>query len=569
MAPQLRLRLRLVAGGLIFITFVLVITIYYVQVVKAEVYTERGDRQYTRSTNVFDRGDIYFSEKGGTLIAAATVKSGYILALTPSAVVNPEETFTKLSSVASLDQASFFEKAARTQDPYEEIARKLSQDQADRITALKLPGVHIYKMRWRFYPGNTLGAQTLGLVSFKDNILTGQYGIERYYNDVLSRTDEDAYVNFFAQAFSTINKSLAEKKYGGEGDVVLSLEPAVQSYLDEELQKIQNKYSSQLTGGIIINPMNGEIVAMGVVPSFDLNNFSQEKDPMVFSNPLVEGVYEMGSIIKPLTMAAGIDVGAVSASSTYFDQGFLVLNNSKISNFDGKGRGLTTMQEVLSQSLNTGVAHVVEVMGKDAFRDYMKNYGLGEETGIDLPNEAHGLVKNLDSPRDIELATASYGQGIALTPIGTVRALSALGNGGYLITPHLVKRIDYSVGISKEVTYEPDRQVIKKETSEQITKMLVQVVDKALLKGEVKMDHYSVAAKTGTGLLAKQGGGGYYEDRYLHSFFGYFPAYQPKFLVFIYTLDPKGVDYASHTLTYPFSNVVKFLINYYQIPPDR
>ena len=227
------------------------------------------------------------------------------------------------------------------------------------------------------------------------------------------------------------------------------------------------------------------------------------------------------------------------------------------------------MQETLNQSLNTGMAHIVQKMGKEKFRNYFLNYKLGSETGIDLPNEAFGLVDNLNSPRDVEYATASFGQGIAMTPIAAARALAVLGNGGYLVTPHLVSRIDYDDGTSREMLYPKGDQVITKETSEEISRMLTAVVDDALAHGKYKMPHHTIGAKTGTAQIADPENGGYYEDKYLHSFFGYFPAYDPQFLIFLYTVEPKEVRYASETLTDPFMELAKFLINYYNIPPDR
>ena len=178
-------------------------------------------------------------------------------------------------------------------------------------------------------------------------------------------------------------------------------------------------------------------------------------------------------------------------------------------------------------------------------------------------------MENLNSPRDIEYATASFGQGISMTPIETVRALSVLANGGKLIVPHIVKRINYTSGLFNNISYINEaKQVLKKETSEEISRMLTVVVDKALANGKVKLPNYSVAAKTGTAQIAKPGGG-YYDDRWLHSFFGYFPSYQPRFLIFLYTVEPQGIDFASQTLTNPFVETVKFLINYYNIVPDR
>jgi len=247
----------------------------------------------------------------------------------------------------------------------------------------------------------------------------------------------------------------------------------------------------------------------------------------------------------------------------------LVLNSKRIANYDGKGRGTVPMQEILNQSLNTGAAYVALKMGNEKFSEYMKNFGVGTETGIDLPNETTGLISNLDSKREIEIATASYGQGVAFTPIETVRALSVLANGGTLITPHIVKEIEYQNGLVKKMSFSNDKRVIKKETSEQITKMLTTVVDKALRNGTAKIPGYSVAAKTGTAQMTNEGQAGYVEGKYLHSFFGYFPASDPKFLVFLFHTYPKNVRYASETLTDPFLEITKYLINYYQIQPDR
>jgi cell division protein FtsI/penicillin-binding protein 2 len=283
----------------------------------------------------------------------------------------------------------------------------------------------------------------------------------------------------------------------------------------------------------------------------------------------VEDVYEFGSTIKALTMAAGLDSGAITRDSTYYDAGFITLNEFTIRNFDGKGRGTVPMQEVLNQSLNTGVSHIVKEMGKERFRDYFLAYKLGSETGIDLPNETFGLIDNLYSPRDVEYATASFGQGVAFTPIATIRALATLANGGVLVTPHLAKKINYDDGTSKEIRYPEGERVLSEKTSEEISKMLITVVDDALRGGTVALPNHSIGAKTGTAQIADPVNGGYYEDKFLHSFFGYFPAFEPRFIVFMYTVEPKGVKYASETLTGPFMEIARFLINYYSIPPDR
>ena len=277
----------------------------------------------------------------------------------------------------------------------------------------------------------------------------------------------------------------------------------------------------------------------------------------------------MGSIIKPLTLSAGIDAGVITAKSTYYDEGFVIVNNQKIKNFDDKVRGIVSMQDVLSQSLNVGAAHVESLLGNDLFTKYMYAFGVNKKTGIDLPSEGRNLSSGLESHRDIEHVTASFGQGLALTPIATIRALSAVANGGLLIKPHIVKSINYKIGISKNTPIEPGTRVIQATTSEEVSRMLVYSVDNVLLSGTLKMPNYSVAAKTGTAQIAKEGGGGYADNQFLHSFVGYFPAYNPKFIILLYTINPKGARFGSETLTLPFMDTVKFLINYYDVPPDR
>ncbi|MFZ2252781.1 MAG: penicillin-binding protein 2 [Minisyncoccia bacterium] len=562
-------RIRFISGIILFLMFLLLVRLYVLQVVRGEDYRAQGENQYVHTVrDMFKRGSIYLTTKDNEKVSGATVRGGYVLAIDPSKIVDPEKTYTDITTVIPLNKELFLERAAKKEKTYQEIEREVEQEAGERIDALKLTGVKLYRTQWRYYPGKSLAARTIGFIGYNEDTLVGKYGLERYYDETLLRDNEHLSVNFFAEIFSNLGELIFDASDADEGDIVTTIEPTVARMLDKILVDAQEEWHSTLTGGIIINPKNGEILALNVVPSFDLNDRSGV-DIEAFQNPLVENVYEMGSIIKPLTMAAGLDAGVITPQSTYYDAGFLKLSDYTIKNYDGRGRGTVPMQEILSQSLNTGVAHIASLLGKDRFRKYFYGLKLGSETGIDLPNEAHGLVSNLESPRELEYATASFGQGIALTPIATVRALATLANGGVLITPHLVKSIEYANGESRDITYPEGERVFKAKTSEDATRMLVEVVDSALKGGKAKNPYYTVAAKTGTAQIADSAGGGYYEDRYLHSFFGYFPAYDPKFLIFLYTVEPKGVKYASETLTDPFIDLVQFLINYYELPPDR
>lgn len=561
-------RIRFISVIIILAALVMSVRLYFVQIVHGKSFASDAERQNINENTIsYDRGEIYFESKTGEIIPAAISRSGFTVAINPKIIKDPEEIYKNLSQVLVLDKEKFITQASKPDDPYEEIVKYLNAETADKIKALNIYGVTISTDKWRFYPGDKLASNVIGFVAYNEDELAGRYGLERYYEDILKKDPSKAYNNFFAEFFSSVKQTLSEHPQE-EGNIITSLEPSTQLFLENELKNVREKWGSDEAGGIIINPINGEIIAMAWNPSFNLNNF-KESDVNLFNNPLVENRYEMGSIVKPLTMASGLDLGTVSATSTYYDAGFLFLNNKRISNYDDKGRGTVNMQEVLNQSLNTGAAYVAMKMGNKKFSEYMKDFSIGTETGIDLPNEGVGLISNLNSKRDIEIATASYGQGVAFTPIATVRALSALANGGMLITPHIVKKIEYQNGLSKKISFAPSKQVIKEETSEEITRMLVNVVDKALRGGTAKILGYSVAAKTGTAQMTDEGKAGYVEGKYLHSFFGYFPAYNPKFLVFLLHIYPKNVRYASETLTDPFLNITKFLINYYQIPPDR
>lgn len=563
-------RIHILFFFMLLFAIILVGRLFFLQIVHGQTYQEMADSQYVTSvSNIYERGSIFFQDRRGQLVSAATLKSGYLISINPSIMENPEEAYEKIQKIIPLDKASFFAKAAKKEDPYEEIARRVAEETAFAVRDLEIPSVSIQKEKWRFYPAGKAAAHILGFVGYNGDTLSGRYGLERYYNDILARTSENLYVNFFAEVFSNITDSILKSDNSREGDLVLTIEYNVQLALEATLAQTMKDWSSDSVGGIIINPTDGRVYAMASLPNFDPNLFQKEESSAVFSNPIAENVYEMGSIIKPLTMAAALDVGAVTARTTYNDKGYVNLDGYKISNYDGKARGVVSMQEVLNQSLNTGVVFAEQAMGGEVFRSYMEAYGLDKETGIEVPNETKGLTDNLKSGREVEYATASFGQGIAMSPIATARALSTLANGGLLIEPYLVDRIDYKNGGSKKTYPDEGTRVLKKETSEEITRMLVKVVDDALLGGTVALPHYSVAAKTGTAQIADPKQGGYYDDRYLHSFFGYFPAYNPQFLIFLYNVNPKEVRYASQTLTSPFIDITKFLINYYEVPPDR
>lgn len=561
-------RIRIISVAILLFGLILVGKLYFIQIVNNDLYTQKADRQYQSSSgNIFTRGNIYFQSKTGTLISAATLQSGFTVAINPQILRNHESVYEKLNTILPVDKNVFMIKAAKNHDPYEEIVTRVDTEIGKQISSLKIPGLSVYKDRWRFYPGGEIAAQTIGILGYKGDEYAGRYGLERQYENVLKRSDE-AYVNFFAQIFTNLGAQNTTSSTQ-EGDIVTTIEPTVQSALEQVIASTTEKWNAGYVGAIIMDPKTGDIFAMANYPTFNPNNTGKEKNALIFSNPLVENVYEMGSILKPLTLAAGIDAGVITASSTYYDGGSITLSGEKIKNFDNKVRGVVSMQDFLSQSLNVGAVHIESLLGKQRFTDYMRKFGVDGKTGIDLPNEGRNLTQNLNSPRELEYAQIAFGQGIALTPITTVRALASIANDGVLVTPHVVKRINFKTGLFDTISYPTGTQVIQKSTAHEVARMMTYSVDNVLMNGTMKIPNYSVAVKTGTAQVAKEGGGGYSDSRILHSFVGFFPSKNPQFFIFLYMIDPKGGKFSSDTLTPPFMELVKFLINYYEVPPDR
>ena len=517
-ADRFVLRVRVLAVLLSIAALIIGGRLYYLQILHGDEYARRSQAQATVNKDpLLNRGSIYFSSKDGEQIIAATLRL-------PGQGLRAQADAEKNAS---------------------------SSDQ-----------------RQRYYPGGSMAAHVLGFVAYNnDSIQKGRYGLERYYEQTLSRPEEGLYANFFVELFGDIAGALRGAPQ--KGDLITTLEPVVQAELESTLQAYADKWHPAIAGGIVMDPNTGEIVAMAALPAFDPNEFNKEEDARIFGNPMVENVYEMGSIMKPLTMAAGLDEGVVTEQSTYNDTGSVTLDGKTFSNFDGKARGVVSMQEVLSQSLNVGAAYVAGRLGPEKMREYfLERYKLGEETGIDLPGEVRGLTENLQSPRRVEYATASFGQGLANTPVEMARAFAVLANGGSLVTPHVVRSVEEESGALRDLGWGEGEQIIKPETSVAISRMLTKVVDGPLAQGAVKLQHWSVAAKTGTAQIAAPSGG-YYEDRYLHSFFGYFPSFDARFVVFLFAAEPHGASFSSQTWALPFKYLTQFLINYYDIPPDR
>lgn len=545
------------------------IVLYKLQVVDHNEYLTKRDIQNKMFSQNQKRGTIYATRKDGELVPLAIDEVWYKLIVSPKDIpISYSERLLELLrpilATSTPDDAIFFKKLSNKKDSYEEIAM-INKQQAEKVEELGIFGVYTDKAHKRIYPKDFISAKIVGYVGDGEDGVSGKYGLEKFYENILSGKKESRY-SFFSQIFSDQRD---EDVSIVSQDVVTTLEPNVSKYLYELLGKMKNEWAADTVAAIVMKVDTGEIIAMEALPTFNPNKFSEFKIEN-FNNPSVNGVYELGSIMKPITMAAGINENLVSPTTVYKDYGFVKVDKYTIKNFDEKVRGDQTMQDVISNSLNTGAVYVQQKLGMEKFKNYFNNFGLKDNTEIDFPNEAVNLVNNLDGNIKVNFATAAFGQGVAVTPVSMLAALNVIPNQGKRVCPHFLNYKLFSdntkIGFSCELDIlEP---VISPQTANTTKQMMIELIETGLAGGRYKDKNYFVGAKTGTAQLPSPDGK-YYKDKFIHSYYTFFPGEKPKFSVLIYQVNPRQGTLASLTLA-PYATKIKdFLLDYYNIPPDK
>ena len=546
----------------------LAVRLFLMQIVHHREYLDLAAKQHGRVEEFASQRGIIFVQDGEKNLVPLALNQNYkVLVASPSRIENPSETARELAQTLGLDEAEVLRKLSKIDDPYEIIARKIDEETVDRIAALELPGLSFEDETRRVYPDAGLAAHLIGFVSAEQGEEAGQYGLERTYNEDLAGSKgilegaKDAAGFWIALG----RRILVPPKNGSS--LVLTLDYTIQRKAEEIGRLAREKSEARQALILVLEPKTGRILAEAVDPTFDPNLFSQQEDLSIFLNPAVESRYELGSVVKPLTMAAGIAERKVQPDSRYQDTGIVRIGGVAIHNYGQRSYGWQTMTQVLERSLNTGAVHVARLLGPEAQREYLERFGLGEETGVDLPGEIAGDISNLTSGREIDFATASFGQGIATTPLQLARAIGAIANGGRLMRPYVgEKSIDDS---GNEVRHTPEvgREVVPAQTAETITKMLVSAVRNGI-ENRAGVKGYFVAGKTGTAQVPRKDGRGY-SDEVIHTFVGYAPAFDPRFLIFLQLNEPKSQRSAAPTLTPAFHDLAEFILNYYEVPPDE
>lgn len=537
-------RLSFLIGFFTLLYLALGANLFNIQVQKgAEYSAQAASKLEIAGILAPNRGSIYFTDRDGSRVPAAMNREYPTIYAVPKEIVDPLEAARLLAPISSRSEEELRIVLAKPDDPFEGISERPTDEEVAYAKGLGISGVRIGAGSARFYPLGRVASHLIGYSSTADDpVGVGIYGVERYYDAILRGIPG-----------VTEGDKLIYPKDGA--DVYLTIDRNIQVQAEGILERLISEYKAEGGTVIVQNPKTGEILAMASKPDFDPNTYSAF-DVGLFLNPAVEAVYEPGSIFKVITMAAGIDSGKITPHTTYTDTGQVTLNGRTISNWDGKAYGTVDMTRVIERSINTGAVFAERTMGHDIFYDYLVKFGFKEKTGIDLPGETKGSLRPLENDaRDINFATASFGQGISVTPIQLLTALSAIANDGVMMRPY----------VNAELGPKEIRRVISEETARQVQEMMVSAVEKAEIPA---IRGYSVAGKTGTAQVPNFKTGGYTDD-VINTYIGFAPAYDPAFVILIKLNKPLGAPLAGLTVVPAFRELAQFIINYYGIAPDN
>jgi cell division protein FtsI/penicillin-binding protein 2 len=541
--------------------------LFLIQVVQHDFYVALAEgRNQILNKLVPKRGEIYAFDKNGSEVPLAIGRQYPSVYAVPKEIEDPEYAAEILAQILGMEKDPILEKLKLKGDPYEPLKTRLEEDVAERIKSANLKGIYLDSEELRWYPQKFLACHSLGFLGFKKSQRAGQYGVEEFYEEELAgkigliKAQKDALGRWVMAG------DYYEIESAQDGaDIFLTLDPNIQFMAEQKLKALLEKWGSPSGSLIVMEPKTGAIKAISSFPDFDPNAYQNAGDIDVFLNPVIQKAFEPGSVFKPITIAAGLDAAKITPESTYFDTGSIQIGGYTIKNAAERSYGLSSMTQVLEKSINTGVVFAERKTGDEIFKKYIDAFGFGRQTGIDLAGEASGNISNLKSGREINFATASFGQGIAVTPLQMASAISAIANGGKLMKPYLVDKIVYADGQEKKTEPAVIRQVISGQTAAKLTAMLVSTVRNGYDK--IKIKKYFVAGKTGTAQIPSPDGG--YSEETIHSFVGYAPAYDPKFLIFIKMDTPTGITFASDSLSPVFSDMAQYLLNYYEVPPEE
>lgn len=553
-------RIKIVYLLVLLVFILIIIKIFYIQVIEYDKLSVLANDLWSRNLTVSsDRGKIY-DRNGKIIVDNETTVSLYLV---PNQIVNKEEVAKVLSSILNVSYDEMYKHVSK-KSSVEKVhpeGRNLSFEVADEINKYNYDGVYLMKESKRNYLyGSTLshvigftGIDNQGLSGLElqyDKEFTGKNGNIKYYSDGRGKKLQLSEVY--------------EEPINGK-DIYLTIDLDVQLSLENELAKAYKKYNAEKAIGIVMNPNTGEVIAMSSVPSFDPVNYKNYSFETINQNHAIWANFEPGSTFKIVTLASAINEGKVNIFEDYYnDTGSIKVENATLHCWKHKGHGMQTFIQVVENSCNPGFVVLGQRLGKEKLFDYIKKLGFGSKTGIDLNGEATGILFKDSQIGPVELATTAFGQGISVTAIQQVSAVSAIINGGTLYTPYIVNK----VGDLIKTPNIKRKNIIKKETSDLVKYALESVVANGSGRNAY-IENYRIGGKTGT--AQKVGSNGrYMQGNYVLSFIGFINADNPEYVIYIAIDNPKGVTQYGGVVSAPIAkNVLEDIISIYDIPKNE
>lgn len=540
-------RIKIVLLIILFIFIIIIAKVFYIEVIDYKKLNSLASGLWSRNLPIeADRGNIYTVD-GEAIASNLTTTS---LVFIPNQIKNKDLVAEKISEILDVPKGKIEEhlyKKSMMERVHPE-GRRLSYEIADKIENLHFDGVYLLKESKRYYPHNEMLSHVLGYVGIDNQ---GLSGLELEYDDIL--TGEYGSIQYFSDAKGNNlerNSVYVEPEDGL--DIYLTVDYGIQSSIERELDNVVLRYNPDGAWAIAMDPNTGEILGMSSRPNFNPNSYKDYDTETINRNMAIWASYEPGSTFKILTLSAAVNEGKVDLlKDTFYDGGSVNVDGARIKCWKHGGHGSQTFLEVVQNSCNPGFVELGNRLGKETLFDYINKFGYGKKTGIDLNGEATGILFSLDKVGPVELATTAFGQGVSVTALQQVVAVSAAINGGTLYKPYIVKRVAYHENgqIIKEVKPTIARDnIVTKDTSEKVRMTLESVVSLGTGRNAY-IDGYRVGGKTGT--AQKVNNGIYMQGNYIVSFIGFLPANDPKIVVYLAIDNPKGVTQYGGTVSAP------------------
>ena len=558
-------RMRFVFLISVIILIAIVIKVFYIQVFAYEKLNTLAESLWSRELPIkADRG-LIVDRNGEVLATNITTVS---LVVVPGQIDDPESVAKDLSDILNTDYQDMLKHVTKSTsiERVHPEGRGLDYDVAEKIDALGYDGVYLLKESKRYYPYESVLSHVLGYVGIDNQ---GLSGIELYYDEYL--TGADGAIKYFSDGKG--NKLELTEVYEAPTSGItlqLTIDINLQLAIENELDNAISKYNPEQGLIVVMDPDTGEILAMASRPNFDSNHYQDYGTEIINRNLPIWMTYEPGSTFKIITLSAALEEQTINLfEDTFTDTGSINVDGATIHCWKSGGHGTQTMLEVVENSCNPGFVRIGQTLGTETLMSYIDAYGFGDKTGIDLNGESTGILFDVDKMGPVELATTSFGQGISVTPIQQIRAVSAAINGGYLYTPYMVGAFLESEtnSLIEKVESNATKQVISEETSSLVRYALESVVANGSGKNAY-IENYRVGGKTGT--AQKVENGAYLDGNYILSFMGFMPADDPEVVVYVAIDNPKGVTQYGGVVSAPIArNVLLSAIDILDIEPSR